>query len=266
MRRILLTMAAVALAACHPPHEEAAPVAVPAAIASPDLAASAAAAHRAADSFLVLAGDFSHSGQVTRADNPAAKPLVDAVFDIRAVPTDPVQMDELAGVNDWLVSVAKVGRAYVLAGTGAARNDDPTGPAVEAQVNKNFAAYAPELGRYLDAQNALMSLEAASIARQLAADPAMGTRPGDAKQLAVMRAPLIKALDAMLVFLAQPSSSDDWRRARMPYLLALSAQAAKLNTPADLAPLRAHVAALAAASDDATMQADLGEMVRTLGG
>jgi len=153
-----------------------------------------------------------------------------------------------------------------LAGTGAARDGDPTGPAVETRVNQNFAAYAAELGRYLDAQNALMSLEAASIARQLAADPAMAASPDGAKQLAIMRAPLIKSLDAMLVFLAQPGSSDDWRRARMPYLLALSAQAAKLNTPADLAPLCAHVAALAAASDDATMQADLGEMERSWGG
>jgi len=54
MRRILLTMAAVALAAWHPPHEDAAPVAVPAAIASPDLAANAAAARKAADGFRVL--------------------------------------------------------------------------------------------------------------------------------------------------------------------------------------------------------------------
>jgi hypothetical protein len=176
-----------------------------------------------------------------------------------------VPTSQLAAINDWLTSVAKVGRAYVLAGTGAARDDDPSGPVVEAQFDKNFAAYAPELGRYFDAQNALIGLEAASIARELVADPDMASSPDGARELPIMRAGLPKSLVAMLGILGEPGPSDDWRRARMPYLLALTTQAVKLNTPAELAPVRASVTALAEASDDATMHADLAEMAKTLG-
>ena len=52
----------------------------------------------------------------------------------------------------------------------------------------------------------------------------------------------------------------------MPYLMALTTHAMKLNTPADVAAVRAHVLTLAASSDDATLQVDLAEMVKTMGG
>jgi hypothetical protein len=268
MRRILpvaVVLAVLALAACHP-SDKAATEPADAAHASPELTAAADAAHKAADSFLVLAGDSTYSGKVPHADDPAAKSLVDAVFDMRPLPTRPVPMNQLAAVNDWLVSVAKVGRAYVLAGTGAARDDDPGGAVVEAQVDRNFAAYAPELGRYLDAQNALMSLEAASIARERVAEPAMSSTPDGEKELAAMHGPLLKSIDAVLVILAHPGPSPEWRRARMPYLLALATQAMKLNTPADAAAVRAHALTLAASSEDATLQVDLAEMAKTMGG
>jgi hypothetical protein len=266
MRRILLIGALLALAACHPSHQDAGPAPIPDAVASTDLTAGAAAAHAAAVSFLALAGDSSHSGKIPHAADPVAAPLVDAVFDMRDVPTEPVPMSQLPVIDDWLTSVEDVGRAYVLAGAGAARDDDPSGPVVSAQVDKNFAAYAPELGRYLDAQNALTSLEAASIVRQLAADPASADRPDIARKVAAFHGPLIKDLQAMLFFMGVPGPSDDWRRARMPYLLSLSTQAAKLNSPADLAPLRTSIMAVGEASDDATLRADLGEMLRDLGG
>ncbi|HEY3890007.1 MAG TPA: hypothetical protein VGL73_15640, partial [Caulobacteraceae bacterium] len=108
-------------------------------------------------------------------------------------------------------------------------------------------------------------LEAASIAHELVTDPDMASSPYGSRELPIMRAGLPKSLIAMLGILALPGSSDDWRRARMPYLLAVTTQAAKLNTPAELAPVRARVMALAEASDDATLRADLAEMAKTLG-
>jgi hypothetical protein len=265
MRHLLPIIAGLVLAACHP-SDQAAIEPADAAHASPELTTAAAAAHKAADSFLVLAGDSSHSGQVPHAYDPVARPLVDAVFDMGPLPSQPVPMSQLAAINDWLTSVSKVGRAYVLAGTGAARDDDPTGPTVEAQVDKNFTSYAPELGRYLDAQNALMSLEAASIARERVAEPAMLSTPDGQQELAAMRGPLLKSIDAVLVILAHPGPTAEWRRSRMPYLMALTTQAMKLNTPADVAAVRAHVLTLAASSDDATLRVDLAEMAKTMGG
>jgi hypothetical protein len=81
-----------------------------------------------------------------------------------------------------------------------------------------------------------------------------------------MRGPLLKSIDAVLVILAHPGPTPEWRRARMPYLLALTTQAMKLNTAADVATVRAHVLTLAAASNDTTLQVDLAEMAKTMGG
>jgi len=190
---------------------------------------------------------------------------VDAVFDTAAVPTQPVALSQLPDIEDWLSSVATVGRTYVLVGTGAARDDDPTGPAVAAQVDRNFAAYAPELGRYVDAQNALMALEASSMLRQLAADPGWARDPGHARGLAALRTGVTGGVGATLAILAQPGPTDAWRRGRMPYLLALTTQVAQLDDAAGLAALRARAQATYNTTDDLTLKADLQEMARTLG-
>jgi hypothetical protein len=263
---VLIALAALALTACHPQSADAPPAAPPLAAENPALTAASAAAHQAAARFAVLARDASRSGIAPRAADPAVGPLVDSVFDTTSVPTAPVPMSQFPAIDDWLSSVATVGRTYVLAGTGAARDDDPSGPVVAAQVDKNFAAYAPELGRYLDAQNALMALEASSLQRQLAADPAWAHDQGHAKGLAILRSTITRGVGPMLALLAQPGPTDDWRRARMPYLLALATQVAKLGDPADLAALRTQAQTTYNATDDETLKADLQYMASVLGG
>ncbi|HEX3920496.1 MAG TPA: hypothetical protein VHW60_24405 [Caulobacteraceae bacterium] len=263
-RSFCLSLAVLLLAACNPSHPPAPPVPPAPAVVNPALSAASTAAHQAAARFMALAKGSSQSGHAPAAADPAVGPLLDLVFDTASVPTEPVPLSQLDEINDWVRSVISVGRTYVLAGTGAAPYDDPTGPVVEAQVVKNVAAYGPEVGRYIDAQNALLALEASSLLRQQAADPTWPRDPAAAKGLATMRSNLTLGLGAMLELLAQPSLTDDWRRDRMPYLLSLATQVAKLGDAADIATVRAKIQTTYNATDDATEKADLQYLALTL--
>lgn len=121
------------------------------------------------------------------------------------------------------------------------------------------------LGGYLGAQNAPMALSASLLLRQQAGDPTWPRDPVKARGAAIMRSSISRGLGAMLGILAQSGRPDEWRAARMPYLLALATQVAKVGDPAGLAALRARAQSTCNATDDPTLKAHLQYMARTLG-
>jgi hypothetical protein len=88
--------------------------------------------------------------------DPAARALIDTVFDTRELAGGARPMAELGHLNAWNLAVLKIGVVYILAGTGATdisalANDQAT----QQRVERNTVTFAPEFGRYFDAQLAL---------------------------------------------------------------------------------------------------------------
>src|SRR5262249_48662378 len=77
MRYLLLAASVLALAACGKPQTG------PAGGAS--IADASAAAQKAADQLVSMAGDSAHSGKPPRATDAAAAPLLDKVFDTKSL-------------------------------------------------------------------------------------------------------------------------------------------------------------------------------------
>ena len=60
---------------------------------------------------------------------------------------------DLGALADWGSAMFRVGYVYILAGTGVADLANvPDDPKVLARAQRNVAAYAPEIGRFLDAE------------------------------------------------------------------------------------------------------------------
>ena len=128
-------------------------VAVPVAARAFD-AGKVEAVTKAADAFAELAKDSHKTGSPPRQTDVAAKPLLDLVFNTAEIERGkPVPWSDLLTLNKWNFAVIKVGLVYMLAGTGAsdltALNDIPD---AGAKVDRNTVVFAPELGRYFDAQ------------------------------------------------------------------------------------------------------------------
>src|SRR3954470_5987390 len=109
--------------------------------------------NKAADSFLARAKDSQTTGQPPRYSDPAVKPLLDTVFNTKDIEGKPTPWSAVPLLQDWNRAALKVGLVYYLAGTGT---DDASivskDPQKTQKANSNTAAFAPEFGRYYDAQ------------------------------------------------------------------------------------------------------------------
>jgi hypothetical protein len=256
MRRWAMIAALLGLAACGQGATNSAPPST--------LDAASAAAHSAADRFAALAQGSATSGKIPRQTDAAAAPLLDAVFNTTALPASPPAFSELDAVNDWLLSVARTGQLYVLAGTGATGAATAT-PAMNEQAGRNILAYAPEVGRYLDAQLALMGEESAIVNQFIAANPDALKDPTRADGLAKIRAGIATTAGGVVTMVSSPGPTDAWKEARAGALLGLAPRAAQLLTPDVRASLQAQATQAAAASTDPTLQSDLTQFAAAIG-
>ena len=220
---------------------------------------ASAAAHKAADQFVALAHGSETSGQVPRQTDPAAGPLLDAVFNTNVLHSGPTpSLSQMDPVNDWLFSTVRVGQVYLLAGTGVTDVSKATDPATETRAESNIVTYAPEYGRYLDAQLSVMDELAAIFNKELAANPGLATANSDTTQgLAKIKSGVTTALISVIATLQAQGLTDDWRRARMAPLLAIAPEAAKLVLPADKAKLHDAALQVAATLTDPDVKAKL---------
>ena len=91
--------------------------------------------------------------------------------------------------------------------------------------------FAPEYGRGLDAQLALMQAESELIAAKLGVDPAKITDEQQKQGLEKFRNGLKMALGGTLSVLALPGLSDAWRRDRLVALDAMAPRRHRCSTP-----------------------------------
>jgi hypothetical protein len=260
MRRWAMIAALLGLAACGQGGGGNSAASAPAS----GLEAASSAAHDAADKFAALAQGSETSGKIPRQTDAAAGSLLDAIFNTSALPAAPPPFTELDAVNDWLLSASRTGQLYLLAGSGATSVASPT-PAVNAQADRNLLTYAPEVGRYLDAELALIGEEGSMVAQFIAANPDAQKDPTRADGLVKIRAGLAATAGGVITIVSGPGPTDAWKEARASALLALAPHAALLLTPDARASLQTQATQAAAASTDPTLQSDLTQFAAAIG-
>ena len=115
--------------------------------------------NKATESFLTLAKGSHTTGKPPRYSDPAVKPLLDTVFGTKDIEGGkPLPWSNFQMLQDWSKAALKVGIVYYLAGTGTTDTAElEKDPQKSLKANNNPAIFAPELGRYYDAQIRLHS-------------------------------------------------------------------------------------------------------------
>ncbi len=201
-----------------------------------------AAVTKAAEDFVALAAGSETTGQAPRATDAAAKPLLDTVFDTGALEKGGVQpMSELRNVNAWNMAVLKVGLVYILAGTGAKEVGAlQQTPEALARVDRNTVTFAPEVGRYFDAQIRLQMAIIDTVQTFIrTANRAQLENPNVRSGIGQIRSGTGQTISGVVGTLQLGEQSDDWRRARLTLLEAIAPKAAGFLAPEDALGLRA---------------------------
>jgi len=204
-------------------------------------AARIANINTAAESFLALAKDSHTTGQPPRYSDPAAKPLLDTVLDTKQIQSDkPLPWSDVQKLNDWSKAATKIGLVYYLAGTGT---KDPNVVAnnqnLTVKANQNTVTFAPEFGRYYDAQiNLQFALIDTALAQVLASTPEQRKDPEFRKTLNNISDSAAKSVIGLLHTFVLEGLPDEWQFLRVALLLKMTPKAAQFMAPDDRTLLR----------------------------
>lgn len=172
-------------------------------------AAKIAEIKTAGDAFQALGKDAYKTGLPPRQSDPAVAKLLDTIFgtDVLNGPP-PVTFAQFLAVNDWLLQVVNTGLVYVTAGTNIADFMALTSISAEAQtrMNANVIAFAPEIGRYYDAQLAVSRVEIDLVIGELAAHPDDYKSGTKAQGVGEMRSGLAQTLTGVVETFQLPGS------------------------------------------------------------
>jgi hypothetical protein len=220
-------------------------------------AGTVAAIEKAADAFVTLAGDSANTGNAPRQTDPAAKPLLDRVFDTSEIQHGVQPVSELTDLGKWALAVVKVGTVYTLAGSGMATLDAvPNDPAIIAKLNHNAVVFAPEMGRYSDAavwvEGATIDTVALFLSKASQAD-----LDRSKNGVARIRTGVSQSLHGVITMLPTNGIADQWRRDRLAVLAVIAPRAAKFLLPEDLRQLSETAKAVAAQMTDPDVKSTL---------
>jgi hypothetical protein len=197
--------------------------------------AQTAAIDKAADAFAALAKDSYKTGSPPRQADPAARDLLDVIFTTSGLNQGggPVPFEQIDKLNDWLLRIVKTGMVYVFAGTGIADIAKAQGidAKVQQQIVKNTVTFAPENGRYFDAQLAVSQAEIDSVTAEMAAHPDKFKAANAISGLAKMRGGLTSSLVGVVTTFPVTGLDPAWLRARELALIAIAPSAARFLEP-----------------------------------
>ena len=227
--------------------------------------AKVAAVQKAAGEFVKMAAPSRQTGQAPREADARAKRLLDTVFDIRAVSAaEPLPFSEIGRVNDWNKAVLEVGMVYILAGSRAADLSQASNdPGFLKQVEKNTVDFAPEMGRYIDAQLGISQALLALLSAHLAANPADREKPYFKKNLPTVYESAAQTLTGAISTLPTAGLSDAWRSQRLPALQSLGPHVAKVVDADDAKTLHDMSLQAGQGSSDKELQAGLAKLAAT---
>jgi hypothetical protein len=231
-------------------------------------AAKVGAITKAAESFAALAPDSAKTGRVPREAEPAAKPLLDLVFDTSEIERGPVlPMSSLGDVNNWTMAVLKIGLVYTLAGSGVTDLSTLANQPADVieRINRNAVTFAPEMGRYFDAeirlQGAVMDIVTVFLST---ASKTELDRPNIKNGLAKIRGGNTQTIDGVLTTLPTAGLTDAWRRDRVAVITAVAPRAAKFLLPEQLDALRKSATDVAGQMTDPGVKAALAGFANAL--
>ncbi|HYM72228.1 MAG TPA: hypothetical protein VET89_04555 [Stellaceae bacterium] len=193
--------------------------------------AQIAAVDKAADAFAALAKDAYKTGSPPRQADPAARDQLDIVFGTAGLNdgSNPVPFEQIDKLNEWLLRIVQTGMVYVFAGTGIAdiAKAQKIDAKAQAQIVKNTVAFAPEMGRFYDAQLAVSRAEIDTVAAEIAAHPEKYKSGKAATGLTHMRGGLTQTLVGVVTTFPVPGLEPAWMRERLLALVAIAPSAAK---------------------------------------
>ena len=231
-------------------------------------AAKAEAMTKASEQFVALAKDSHTTGKPPRQTDAAAKPLMDRVFDLSEVQksSSTFKMADLGNLNAWNMAVLKIGLVYILSGTGA---DDLSKLTVTDEVVKridqNAVDFAPEMGRYFDAQVWIQIGIMDVLNGYLpTASQAQLNQPNFKAGLEQVRAGAAQTLNGFVTSFPNAGLSDAWRRERIAVLTAAAPRAAKFLLPEQAAELRESTIKVADGMKDPAVKTGLTAFADTL--
>jgi hypothetical protein len=214
---------------------------------------------KAAEAFAKLGEPSRQTGKPPRESDKAAKALMDAVFDLRAVTAaEPLPFSEIGKVNDWNKAILTVGSVFILSGTGLADiSKAGSDPNLASKVEKNTVDFAPELGRYFDAQLGIASAMLGTVNQHLAANPGDREKPNFKAGLPDIYSGTAQTLFSTLTTLPTNGLTDAWRAARLPAIESLSPHVAAVLDADDLKTIHDTCLQLAQGTTDPKLQEGL---------
>lgn len=231
-------------------------------------AAKAEAMTKASEQFVALAKDSHTTGKPPRQTDAAAKPLMDRVFDLSEVQksSSTFKMADLGNLNTWNLAVLKIGLVYILSGTGT---DDLAKLTVTDEVIKridqNAADFAPEMGRYFDAQVWIQIGIMDVLNGYLpTASQSQLNQPSFKSGIEQVRAGAAQTLNGFVTSFPNAGLTDAWRRERIAVLTAAAPRAAKFLLPEQSAELREAAIKVAADMKDPAVKTGLTAFADTL--
>lgn len=223
-------------------------------------AAKLPAAKFAAAAFATAAQNSENTGAVPRDADPAARRLLEAVFDARDLDDgQAVPFKALTALSERMMTGVKVGVIYMLAGTGA-RDLSELGsdPAGAEKVNLNVIKFAPEMGRFFDFQLRVQGAVVDAVLDRLAtARPEDLARPDFQRGLADIRLGSARTVSGVIETLAVNGLSDEWRRRRMPAITAMGPRLARFLQDEQKQQLKELALACADVMNDAQVKRSL---------
>ncbi len=227
--------------------------------------AKVAAVRKAADELTKLGAASRQTGQPPREADAKVKALLDTVFDIRVVSAaEPLPFSEIDHLNEWNKAVIDVGLVYILSGSRAADlTQAANDPAFQKQVEKNTVDFAPEMGRYMDAQLGISQATLALVGAHLAAHPADREKPNFKKGLPQIYDGSARTLASAISTLPTAGLSDAWRKQRLPAMQSLGPHVAKIVDAEDAKALYDMSLQAGKGSGDAELQAGLKKLADT---
>ena len=127
------------------------------------------------------------------------------------------------------------------------------------RVGQNLAAFAPECGRFLDAELAIEGADATAAASYVAANPDAAKDATQAAGLDKARAGLAETAQGVITTIAGPGLPNDWREARARALIAFAPHAASFLADAQKQALAAQATQSATGADDPQLAALLSQ-------
>jgi hypothetical protein len=221
---------------------------------------------KATGAFVALGKDAYQTGKPPRQTDPKVKQLLDTILDTSALSDPSLSFAQFLDVNNWLLDVVKVGLVYVTAGTGLADflNTPTVTSEQQAQMNANVIAFAPEMGRYYDAQLAVSKAEIDLVVAELAAHPDPYKSGTKAQGVAEMRAGLTQTISGVLETFQLPGIDPGWLEDRIPALRALTPSAAKFLDPDQKRQLHDLAVKVGAASSDDAIKTGMNAVAQAI--